>query len=552
MRSPLLSDHFPPPVRRGIPWFVPANRCFSLAVALLVLAGCHGVGPDYHGPPKPEQPDPKRFKNAGPGAGQWKVAEPRDKEGRGVWWNIFRDPDLDRLEDAALANNQDLRLALARIDESRAQTRVAASDFYPHADFDGTYARERMSNNEPYQRGALVGSNPLSGLAGGAAGGVSSGGTSSGGSLTLTQQPLTRTFSLFRTPVDLNWEVDLFGRVRRNYASARAQHQAVEADYQNMALTVTANVANEYFNLRAMDTERTVIERTIKSRQDALYIAQERLQAGLTGELDVVRAKADLDSNQADLAMVRRTRAELENALATLVGQSASTFRFARDDLGRDHPPRVPPGLPSALLERRADVAEAERELASANEQIGVAVAAFFPRITVTGAAGFESATILDVLDPGSKIWQIGPSVSIPIFEGGRNAANLKAAHARYDQQVARYRSQVLVAFQDVENALGDLRYLSEQADAQERAVGDARRALQLSQDQYRQGAVTFLDVTDAERTLFGNERTVAQLRGQRMQASVQLIKALGGGWGDQHTGFQAPLPSSSPHPSAN
>ena len=538
MSLPSFTSHPLPPVRRGSPRFGVARHCLPWAVTLLILAGCHGVGPDYHGPPKPEQPDPTRFKNASPGSSRWKVAEPSDKEGRGPWWTIFRDPDLDRLEAAALANNQDLRVALARIDESRAQTRVAASDLYPHFDFDGTYARERLTNNDPYQRGALVGSNPLSGLTGGSAGGV--GGTTggaaggaggSGGALTLTQQPLTRTFSLFRTPVDLNWEVDLFGRVRRNTESARAQREAVEADARNMGLTVAANVANEYFNLRAMDTERTVIERTIKSRQDALGIAQERLSAGLTGELDVVRAQADLASNQADLATVRRTRAELENALATLVGQPASTFRFAREDLGRSPPPRVPPGLPSALLERRPDVAEAERELASDNEQIGVALAAFFPRITLTGAAGFESATILDVLDPGSRIWQIGPSVSIPIFEGGRNQANLDAARARYTQQVARYRGQVLTAFQDVENALGDLRYLAEQAEAQDRAVAAARRTLQLSQDQYRNGAVTFLDVTDSERTLFGNERTAAQLIGQRMQATVQLIKALGGGW---------------------
>ena len=196
-----------------------------------------------------------------------------------------------------------------------------------------------------------------------------------------------------------------------------------------------------------MDTEVTVIERTIKSRQDALGIAQQRLQAGLTGELDVVRARADLASNQADLAAVRCTRAELENALATLVGQPESTFRFAKHDLGRGTPPRVPPGLPSARLERRADVTEAERELAAANEQIGVAVAAFFPRINLTGAAGFESATVLDVISPGSKIWSIGPSVSLPIFEGGRNTANLQAALARYDQGVARYRGQVLVAY---------------------------------------------------------------------------------------------------------
>ena len=533
MSLPSFASHPLPQARHGGSRSDAARRCLPWAITLLMLAGCHGVGPDYHGPPKPEQPDPTRFKNAGPGSSRWKVAEPRDKEGRGPWWTLFHDPDLDRLEAAAVANNQDIRLALERIDESRAQTKVAASDFYPHFDFDGTYARERMSNNEPYQRGALVGPNPLSGLTGGSTGGTggTAGGTGSGGALVLTQQPLTRTFSLFREPVDLNWEVDLFGRVRRNYEAARAQREAVEADARNMGLTIAANVANEYFNLRAMDTERTVIERTIKSRQDALGIAQERLSAGLTGELDVVRAQADLASNQADLAIVKRTRAELENALATLVDQPASTFRFARDDLGRAPPPRVPPGLPSALLERRPDVAEAERELAADNAQIGVALAAFFPRITLTGAAGFESATITDVLSPGSKIWQIGPSVSIPIFEGGRNEGNLKAARARYAQQVARYRGQVLTAFQDVENALGDLRYLAEQAEAQDRAVEAARRTLQLSQDQYRNGAVTFLDVTDSERTLFGNERTAAQLIGQRMQATVQLIKALGGGW---------------------
>ena len=190
--------------------------------------------------------------------------------------------------------------------------------------------------------------------------------------------------------------------------------------------------------------------------------------------------------------------------------------------------------MPSKLLERRPDVAEAERQLAAQNERIGVAVAAFFPRITITGAAGFESATVLDVLDPASRIWQIGPSVSIPIFEGGRNEGNLRAARAQYAEQVARYRSQVLTAFQDVENALGDLRYLAEQSEAQDRATAAAQRTLQLSQDQYRNGAVTFLDVTDSERTLFGNERTQSQLLGQRMQATVQLIKALGGGWGNE------------------
>jgi multidrug efflux system outer membrane protein len=501
-----------------------AHLWAAMAVAgLLLLSACHSVGPNYHGPPPPESPLPTRFKNAKADTGKWQPAEPKDGVARGSWWTIFRDPDLDRLETAALANNQDLRLALARIDESRAQTRVAASDFFPHADFNGSYARERTSSNEPYQRGELVGSNPFGG---------SSSGSASSAPVVITQQPLTRTYSLFREPADLNWEVDLFGRVRRNYAAARATRQAIEADYQNVGLMVTANVAYTYFNLRALDTEETVTDRTIHSRQDALGIAQERLGAGLTSQLDVFREQADLAGSRADLAAVKRSRDEMENALATLVGQPASSFRLGRHDLGIGKaPPRIPTGLPSRLLERRPDVAEAERQLAAANERIGVAVAAFFPRITITGAAGYESATILDVLDPASRIWQIGPSVSLPIFEGGRNTANLHAAVAQYNQQVARYRSQVLGAFQEVENALSDLRHLAEQAEAQGEAVEAAQRTLQLSSDQYRNGAVTFLDVADSERTLFNNQRTEAQLAGERMQATVQLIKALGGGW---------------------
>ena len=451
---------------------------------------------------------------------------------RGAWWEIFRDPDLNRLEAAAGANNQNLRLALARLGESRAQTRVAASDFYPHADYNGSYTRERMSNNEPIQRGQLLGTLP--GLSGGSSGGGgSAGGSSSGGApLILNNQPLTRTFSLFRQPVDLNWELDLFGRVRRNTEAARAEAQSVEADYENMKLSVAANVALTYFDVRALDTEIDVINRTIHARQDALNIAQERLSAGLTGELDVVRERSELASDRADLEGVRRSRMEMENALGTLVGQPASTFGFAPHSLRADaRPPRVPAGLPSGLLERRPDVAVAERELAANNARIGVAVAAFFPRITLTGAAGFESATVTDLFNWQSHIWQIGPTINLPIFEGGRNTANLQAARSRYDESVAQYRQQVLVAFQDVENALVDLRTLAAQSDRQNEAVEAARRTQQLSQDQYRNGAVTFLDVVDAERTVFNSERTAAQLLGQRMQATVQLIKALGGGW---------------------
>ena len=509
------------------------RRMGVLCAVVLVLAGCKAVGPDYHGPPAPEAPNPARFKNAAADqARQWKIAEPKDMDARGDWWEIFGDPDLNRLEGAATANNQNLRLAAARIAESRAQTRVAASDFYPNANYEPSYVRERMSNNEPYQTGQLVNPKTIGGGAGGAGGGTT-GGTTGGGALTLTQQPLTRTYSLFRQPVDLNWELDIFGRVRRNTEAARADAQASQADYQNMILSVAANVANTYYNVRALDTEIEVINRTIHARQDALGIAQERLSAGLTGELDVVRERSELATDRADLEGVKRSREEMENALATLVGQPASTFHFAPHEIAANaKPPHIPAGLPSRLLERRPDVAEAERNLAASNARVGVAVAAFFPRITLTGAAGFESATVTDLFNWQSHLWQIGPSINLPIFEGFRNQANLQAAHARYDQSVAQYRQQVLVAFQDVENALADLRTLAAQSEQQNLAVEASRRTLQLSQDQYRNGAVTFLDVVDAERTLFDSERTAAQLLGQRLQATVQLIKALGGGWG--------------------
>ena len=511
---------------------LPGRRMGALC-GVLLLAGClHPVGPDYHGPPAPEAPNPARFKNAAADqARQWKIAEPKDMDARGSWWEIFGDPDLNHLEAAATANNQNLRLAAARIAESRAQTRVAAADFYPNVNYEPSYVRERMSNNEPYQTGQLVNPKTIGGSAGGAGG--TTGGAAAGGALTLTQQPLTRTYSLFRQPVDLNWELDIFGRVRRNTEAARDDAQAVQADYQNMILSVAANVANTYYNVRALDTEIEVINRTIHARQDALGIAQERLSAGLTGELDVVREKSELATDRADLEGVKRSREEMVNALATVVGQPASTFHFAAHEIPANaRPPRIPAGLPSRLLERRPDVAEAERNLAASNARVGVAVAAFFPRITLTGAAGFESATVTDLFNWQSHIWQIGPSINLPIFEGFRNQANLQAAHARYDQSVAQYRQQVLVAFQDVENALADLRTLAAQSEQQNVAVEAARRTLQVSQDQYRNGAVTFLDVVDAERTVFNSERTAAQLLGQRLQATVQLIKALGGGWG--------------------
>ena len=499
-------------------------RAIAFLLAVPALAGgIPAVGPDYHGPPAVETP--ADFKNTPPPA--WKKAEPSDGQARGDWWRVFRDPVLDRIETQAVSANQDIALAVDRIGEVRAEVRVAAADFFPNIDTEPSAVRTRLTNNAPFQRGELLGNNPFASLLGGAASPSAAGNAP----LILDTQPLSRSYNVFQFPLDLNWELDLFGRVRRNREAAHATAQATLADLNNTLLSVTANVAGTYYDIRALDAEIGVLEHTISTRQDALQIAQERLNAGVTSALDVARAKADLAGDQADLFGVQRSRDEMENALATLLGFPASDFRVARRALIDTHMPNIPPGLPSALLERRPDVSEAERQLAASNARVGVAVAAFFPVIRLTGAGGFESADMGDLFDWQSRMWQIGPSITFPIFEGGRNVANLQAAQARYRQQVDMYRQQVLVSFQDVENALADLHTLSDQAAAQERAVAAAVQALQLSQSQYGKGASNFLDVLDAERTLLSDERVSVQLLGQRLQATVLLIKALGGTW---------------------
>ena len=489
------------------------TRFILLAAACAVLAGC-SVGPRNAGAPNDQLPS--RFKNAFGFHRQTNESEGKTRAPAGPWWENFHDRTLNALEREAYENNQDLRIGLARLAEARAQSRLAAADFLPTVNLEPSAVRQRTSNTLPFQRGKLIGPNPF--------------GAGTDSDLVINTQPLSRTYNLFRFPFDLNWEIDLFGRVRHEVEAARANVEAGEADLENFRLSVTANVAADYFNLRALDAEIAVLQSTLKTRRDALEIAQERLQAGLTSELDVVRAQSDLAGNEANVIAVQRTRGDMENALAGLLGRTASSFTLpVVADLSE--PPAIPAGLPSQLLERRPDVASAERQLAAANARIGVATADFLPRIRLTGAAGFESADLGLLFQPQSRIWQIGPSISAPIFEGGRNAANLTAARARYEEGLANYRKQVLVAFQEVETALNDLRTLAAESAAQSRAVAAARRGLDLSLQQYEHGAVSYVEVLDAQRTLLAGQRASVQLLGQRSQATVQLIKALGGDW---------------------
>ena len=346
----------------------------------------------------------------------------------------------------------------------------------------------------------------------------------------------TLTANTFSAPLDLSYEIDLWGRVRRSFQSARADAQASLAAFYNVLLTLQSDVAQNYFALRALDAEIATVTGTVSLRKEQVRLVRSRFEGGIGSELDVARAETELATTEAEAASLAQRRNELENAIAILAGANPAVFKLSALDDAKwnPQPPVVPAGLPAELLERRPDVAEAERQLASANARIGVAKAAFFPVLSLTGSGGYVSGDIDSLFNWNSRAWSIGPSLSLPIFAGGRNRANYKRSQASFDESVARYRQQVLVAFGEVENSLSGIRHLVDQAAAQQRAVASARRAAELATDRYRSGIVSYLEVVDASREALQAERANAQLAGQRLIAAVQLIKALGGGWTEQ------------------
>jgi multidrug efflux system outer membrane protein len=427
--------------------------------------------------------------------GSWKEGRPLDNVPKGAWWQVFDDAKLNELEAQAIASNQDLKVAVARVDQARATARVARSEFFPNLNFDPSVNRQRFSPNQEPSFGNI-------------------------------------TANTFSTPIDLSYEVDLWGRVRRSFESARADAQASLASFYGVLLTLQADVAQNYFAIRALDAEIATVDATVDLRKQQVELVRSRFNGGIGNDLDVARAETELATTQAEAASLAQRRAELENAIAILTGANPSSFQLAAEKNNwSPQPPGIPAGLPADLLERRPDVAEAERQLASANARIGVAKAAFFPVLTLTGSGGFVSGDIDSLFNWDSRTWSIGPSLSLPLFAGGRNKANLRRSKAAYQESIAHYRQQVLVAFGEVENSLSRISYLVTQAEAQQRAVKNARRAADLATDRYRSGIVGYLDVVDASREALQAERGNAQLIGQRLIASVQLIKALGGGW---------------------
>jgi multidrug efflux system outer membrane protein len=474
-----------------------------LLSTLLVLAGC-SLAPNYEVPSTPVIATFKEAPQAPAAAeaGTWKSAQPSDDVRRGEWWKVFNDPKLDDLEQQAANANQNLKAAAARVKEARAMNQAARAGLFPSLDGGFGPTRQRVSAASLFEPDG-------------------------------TQVP-QQTF--WRAQASASYEVDLFGRVSSTVDAAHADTQRNEALYRSVLLALQADVAQNYFALRELDAEADVISQGVQLREQALKLVRRRYAEGEITELDVSRAVTELANAQSDAMTVQRLRAASEHSLAVLLGSAPAEYSMAADPL-KPVELRIPPGLPSSLLERRPDVAAAERAMAAANSRVGIAKAAFFPSLSLTGTGGFESATLGDLFKWSSRAFLLGPlagtALDIPIFDGGRRKGNLANVRAVYEEDVANYRQQVLVAFREVEDNLSDLRILEVQTQTQNEAVKASQYAADLSRVQYTEGAVTYLDVIDAERTVLQARRAEAQLQGVQAASTVNLIRALGGGWGD-------------------
>ncbi|HWA11000.1 MAG TPA: efflux transporter outer membrane subunit [Opitutaceae bacterium] len=454
------------------------------------FAALRSVGPDYA---RPTTAASAAYRDAtDPNA--WKSVAPADTAARGEWWKLFADPALDALETRALAANQDLQAAAARVEEARAAAGLVRGAGRPQLVLEPSASRARTSATNDI----------------------------------VFPQDLTTSYNV---PLVASWELDLFGRIRRQNESARADAAASAATFESLRLALTADVAENYFSLHALDRELAAVQGSAALRQRELDLVSARLKAGAAAEFDVARAETELADAEAESSALGVRRAALQNALAVLVGESAANFSLPEAPALNPLPPAVPAGLPADLLERRPDVAAAERSLVAANARIGVAKAAFFPAISLTGSAGYASGDLDRLFEADSRIWSIGPGLYLPLFQGGRNHANLERSRAAYDEAVAIYRQRVLVAFREVQDALTATRLLADQSAAQDRALAAAQRAARLAQVRYDAGYVSYLEVIDAQRTALASERAVALLGGQRYVTSVALIKSLGGVW---------------------
>ena len=460
-----------------------ARHALLPLLAALVLAGCATAPAEL---PQPLQP-PAQFKEAGE---RWTTAAPAEAQDRGAWWKVFADPVLDGLVERAGINNTSIHQAAARLAQARALARSAEADRAP-------------------QIGVGAGASRLAGA-----------GTPGGpGAATLIS-----------AGANLSYEVDLFGRLARASDAASLDAESREALLQSTRLLVQAEVAQTYLAVRATDSERALMRETVAAYQDTLLLTQRRNQAGDIAERDVVRAESELAATESQALDLDRQRAQLEHALAVLVGDAASNFTLGVEEW-RTALPQIPAGVPASVLARRPDVSAAQSSILAAQARVGVARAAWFPDISLTAAGGFASAELGDLFKWSARAWGVGALLSLPLFDGGRREAGLQGAQAQLDEALAVHRGQVLVAFKEVEDQLSSLRLLHEQAQAQARAVTSASRATVLSESRYRLGMDSQLELLDARRSELSNRREALQVRSGQYQATVALIRALGGGW---------------------
>ncbi|WP_321844195.1 efflux transporter outer membrane subunit [Paraburkholderia bannensis] len=464
----------------------------AAAALAFQLSGC-AVGPDYH---RPDTAVPAAYKEAPKG---FKVAQPADTADRGMWWLIYDDAQLNGLMDQLNTNNQTVAQYAAAYRQARALVGEARAAYFPvvSASFSGTRSRtpSRVSSS-------------------------SSSFSSGSGSIS----------NNVNLGLDATWEPDLWGKVSRTVSAEEAGQQGAAADLANARLSAQATLAQTYFTLRALDAQQKLLDDTVAAYQKSLTLTQNQYAQGVAGRADVVQAQTQLQSAQAAAIDNGVARAQDEHAIAVLVGQPASSFTIAPSPLTAT-PPTVPLTMPSALLERRPDIASAERKAAAANEQIGVAISAFFPTLTLSASGGFESSVFSQLLQMPSRFWTLGPSLAATVFDAGLRRAQTEAARAAYDQQVATYRQTVLAAFQDVEDNLASQRILAQEIVVQQQAVESAQHALSIVTNEYKAGTIDYQNVLSAQTTAFTAQQKLASIAGQRMVSSVGLVKALGGGW---------------------
>jgi NodT family efflux transporter outer membrane factor (OMF) lipoprotein len=464
----------------------------ALALLALSLFGACSLAPPYKAPPE-SVPAAAQYQELD----GWQPAHPMDEVPRGEWWRLYEDPQLDELEHRAGDANQNIKAAFARLQQARADTRIARADLFPTVTASASAERARVSPNSPSY---------------------------------LPGKPTTG--SDFNLEGDVSYEFDLWGRVRNEVASAKANQQASAADLASLDLSIRAELAMDYFNLRSADAQQQLVDQAVRDYKQSLQLTQNLFNGGAVPLGDVAQAQAQLENALTQAADVRLQRDQAAHAIAVLIGENPSAFQIPVNPLPLDVvPPPIDPGLPSALLERRPDVAEAERRVAAANAQIGVARAAYFPQFTLSGSAGFNSVHAANWISAPSRFWSVGPQLTVPLFEGGRLVGQTERAKAQYEEQVADYRNAVLTAYQDVEDSLAALRQLEQEAQTVSAAVTAAGVALQQANYRYRAGAVTYLEVSSAETTALQAQLSAASIQTRRLDASVTLIKALGGGW---------------------